>query len=606
MRNNAITRIILEAKSNKREYSEQDLNRIQNNINMVAKCYKQLLSENANLTEDELRRIIINGLINSNNEYTKRANNAGMLFQLEGIDCLLRNREVLEKTYEEVKDGKLADNPMDLIYNSDLKRSCKNLIQLAISDLDQMEKELSTEIKEFFAEYESANKAKKASLEKRYTKQDLESLKKVMPLYKGSYQSRIVEYLKEVRKLVEKDIRNQQYDVMSYMYGLLDQFGFLDKFLKIQNSQMRRETGLDLAYEFSAKDSKGIGAKQVFTKEFLVEQGLEDVLTYSAFWQNRYSKIWNDIGQGIYAIDTLELWGNISKGQGKFDINIDDLKALLDKESCLKELSLHVMSGLRQNAETTKIEDREESNFVKVFAEDTIERYKNQEGDNYKKIFDEILTSSENNLKRDLEMYNTLTAQIMNTYKMKDSIMVYKIRSLFESKKTKNWGITLEEIRDGKERNPFESNAKNVLVGIDYEGLNMPLRLHIPRELLTKLLYKYKGDAIIPVYEGAKDFINNGEILTTNILMPIPKEHGKLISQAVNGNNGEKKNLNLLEHLLFLKDGNKYPKHLKNKIITKNGIVYERPPKKYVDLLSGEVYYLNGQTYTKVEEGIER
>lgn len=606
MRNNAIARIISGARKNKREYSNQDIKKIQKNIDMVVKCYKQLLSENEDLREDQIRTTIMNELINSNNEYIKRANNRGLLFQLEGINYLLSNRETMEKIHKEIEGENIDEEKvLDLMYNSDLKRTCRNLIKLAVVELDGMQKDLETETQKFFREYENADINQRRKLEERYSKQDFKKIKDVMPMYVGSYTSRVEGYLKNLREYVEKDIRDQQYDVMSHIHDLLDQFGLVDRYLKIQNNQMKRETGLDLEYELLAENPKEIGADEIFTKEFLEKQSLEDVLTYSAFWQNRYSKVWNDIGQGIYAVDTLKLWRDIAKGQEKFDIDLDKLKALLNKESCLKELSMHVMSALSQNAKTVKDEDKIEDNCVKIFAEDTIEKYRKQEGENYKNIFDEILSSSNNDFKRDMEMYSALTAQIMNTYKVKDAIMVYKIRSLFESKRTKNWGIVLDEVKNGKENNPLDSNSKNVLIGIDYEGFNMPLRLHIPRELLTSLLYQYKGDAIIPIYEGTRDFVNNGEILTTNILMPISKKHGKLISEAVNRNNGEGENNDLLEHLLFLKDKDKYPKHLKKKIVTKKGITYERPPKRYVDLMSGDEYCLDGKTFVKVEEGIK-
>lgn len=133
----------------------------------------------------------------------------------------------------------------------------------------------------------------------------------------------------------------------------------------------------------------------------------------------------------------------------------------------------------------------------------------------------------------------------------------------------------------------------------------MPLRLHIPKDLLIRLINLYNGNPIVPVYEGAQDFVNNGELLTTNVLMPISKTHGKLISEVTNKNNENGISNDLIEHLLFLKNSDKYPKHLKRKVMTKKGIAYERPARKYVNLLSGEEYNLNGQTYIKVEEGKE-
>ncbi len=603
MRNNAIARIVSEAKNNRKRYSEEDITKMQSDINLVAKCYKQVLSQYSELSEDELRKIVIYDLIDSNNEYTKKANTKGTLFQLEGIDYLLKNRDILENIYEKIKDNVNTEKTDDLIYNSDLSRSCENLVKQAISELEGMKKDLDDESKEFLIKYEKMNKVERERVEKRYSKQELKRVKQTIPMYIGGYTDRIFEYLKTLKQYVEEDIREQQYSIMAYIGEALDQFGLLDRYLKIHNNQIRRATGIDLEYKLSKDDQKEFGVKELFTKEFLSDQSLEDLLTYSMFWQNRYSKAYSIIGQGIYAIDTLGLWSDISKGKYEFNIDRDQLEGLLKKETALKELSKHIMSNLRENAKLAKPTEMVDDNCVAIFTDDVIEKYNKQEGENYQNTFDTVLSSSKNYFTRDIEMYNILTTQIMNTYRMKDGMMAYKIRSLFDSKKTKNWGITLNEIKDGKESNPFENNSKNVLIGIDYEGINMPLRLHISKDLLIKLVNSYNGKTIIPVYEGAQDFVNNGEVLTTNILMPISKRYGKLISEAVNKNEGDSRNNDLLEHLLFLKNADKYPRHLKNKVITKKGIVYERPARKYVNLLSGEEYNLNGQTYIKVEEG---
>lgn len=601
MKNNVITRIIQQTKRTVGKPNKVIKKiKMQSNINMVVEFCRNLLRENPQLTSEQLRLAVINSLANANREYCLKSNTRGILFQLEAIEYLLNNSQTIEKIYNRLKDEKNLENPDNFIYNSSLKKSCDNVVKLAIRELYDMEQGLDDLTKEFLKKYKNANTAERKRLEKIYYSNGVDKFKQFIPLYIGTYPERICEYIKQLKPMVEKDIREQQYEVMEYVYDSLHKFGLMDRYLRRHNNQIKKATLIDLTYEFSSDDIDNIGLRQLFSSNFLQNQSLEDILTYSLFWQNRYSKACDEINEGIYAIDTLDLWQDIVNKREDFTLDDKVLQALLTKEKCLKELVIHIITGLKGSANSKDVSRTElNDGYVKIFTQPTVERYNKQEGENYKKIFDEVFPESRNDFKQDVGIYTMLTSQIMNAYKIKDSMMCYKIRSLQQSKKTRNWGIILEDVKNKNEENL--NNDDNILIGIDYEGINMPLRLHIPKKLLIELLKSYEGKVTIPVYEGAEDFIINGELLTTGILMPILKRHGKLINNSIQDEDSQSHNL--LEHIQFLKNQNKFPKHLQRKTITKKGIIYERNPRKYVNLENGKEYYKAGNEFIEVGDG---
>ena len=222
MKNNVITRIIQQARRTigKPNKEIKKIN-MQSNINMVVEFCKNLLRENPELTPEQLRLAVINSLANANKEYCLKSNTKGILFQLEAIKYLLNNKQTVEKIYNKLKEEEILENPDNFIYNSSLKRSCNNIVKLAIRELHDMEEGLDDLTKEFLKKYKNANEGERKRLEKIYYSNGVNKFKQFIPLYIGNYPERIYEYIKQLNPMVEKDIREQQYEVM-ILYISLD------------------------------------------------------------------------------------------------------------------------------------------------------------------------------------------------------------------------------------------------------------------------------------------------------------------------------------------------------------------------------------------------
>ena len=140
--------------------------------------------------------------------------------------------------------------------------------------------------------------------------------------------------------------------------------------------------------------------------------------------------------------------------------------------------------------------------------------------------------------------------------------------------KITNWGLIPENNTNiAKKENIKEK--KRILIGIDYPGFNMPLRLHVNREAIVKLLKIRKNNTVIPIYVGDNtDFRYKGKNLTTKLFMPLTEDGEDAIIKA-------NKNISAVDSRYG------YIRHLGNLITKKVKSISKIYPNKYIDLESG-------------------
>jgi len=166
----------------------------------------------------------------------------------------------------------------------------------------------------------------------------------------------------------------------------------------------------------------------------------------------------------------------------------------------------------------------------------------------------------------------------MNAYSHKDEILSTQILSYMRSKRIKNWGYIKEE------------NENMIILGIDYEGYNMPVKVHIPKKQIATVLREAGLTPQIPIYEGNDDMIINGEMIKTHIITNFTDSQEILIKKLVAEDKKPRQVMRFLGHLNFLRDSSKYPKHLMQPIVKKGKITFVRPPRKYINLETNEIF----------------
>ena len=170
-----------------------------------------------------------------------------------------------------------------------------------------------------------------------------------------------------------------------------------------------------------------------------------------------------------------------------------------------------------------------------------------------------------------------------NLYNQKDNSILALLNLLSDDERTSlNWGV-IEE----KKKNDY------ILIGADISGLNMPLRLHIKKEMLENFMQAHQGNKIIPLYDGKDDFIVNGRYIGTHVLTPFTDTQREEIKKgSLEIKEADYRN-KIVQHIAFLVDTQKFPEHLQQKRITvkkgKTKIKFERI-RKYIDIGTNKKY----------------
>lgn len=605
MQNKKIERIVKRAKK-QNKISSQEIRYIKEDLKMAIKKIKIIIKQNPNITQEELRQRMLESIFNEMEEHCKIAHFRGMYFQIEAAKKIVEDKSIIDREIDFIKLIKNS-NDKDPIYGENLNVSCRTLICQVMKEIERRDKEISPKVRKLIEEYNNSDDKNKRKIEIQIKdKKLIKDLKNLASEFTGTEVDRIYTTIKNSLPYFEEKLKNMQIQTMQFIGRKLDENGLLERYKENNDKTMSLWGIKEYTYEISTKKYKkdDVGIKEVFSEEFLKTQDAEDAMMLSLFWQNRYAKETESMGNAIFTIDTLNLWGKIIDGKQDIQITDEEIKAIINKTICLREISSSYMNNLKGKSKKTTQEDLDRG-YKRVDGSDDIEKIVKQEGENYKIIFDKQLPTSDNDLDRDLEIYKILINQNENIYMIRNALLGCKIRSLFDSKKCRNWGIIPEEFKEYEDDQNHKS--KYVLIGIDQEGFNMPIRLHIKKDLLIDFIKTYNGNSKIPIYEGDKDFIIYQSLIKTNLLMPMQKTHKKLINQKYKEALEKRTSISdMIEHLRFLKDSDKYPEHLKKEIITPSGIKRVRPPRRYMDLCTGDIFEKSNNEYVKIEEDKEK
>ena len=610
MRNRVLEATIKNAKKNMyAQEKREDLDGICSYINIVNEFCKIARKTDPNISGEQLHYAILTYMQKISEEYCKKASMRGMLFELEAVNRLLQDKDRIKKVYEKSKNIQYDPN---FIYTANMDRCDTGVMVLTIKQVEEnmsFVKQFDQKTLEIIKRYCMADKGGKAKLRSQYSDTiDLKAIEQFKDIiFTDNYMKKLENQLKIEKEDWEKAVKEQQTEVIAFIGEFLQDFGIVSRTTATHNRKMQDITKADLSYENSTGeyDEEKMGVKELFSKEFLEKQDFETIMAISSFWQNRFAKECDSINKALFVISNCNLWDDLAKGN-RPNINSEDLVGVYKKERTVKKIVAQLFAYFQSKIDRNNLSEEEiKQGYAQIDPEEPISQYCEQEGKNYREIFDVLLPDAENDLRDDINEYRVLMNNVESIYKVKDSMLMHMLLDLFNSKRTRNWGI-IQENEDVKDM---------ILVGIDYEGLNMPLRLHLDRKNLIDTLRLRNGSTLIPLYEGSSDFTRrikntktdkNGntqedyqnEIIKTSILMPIKKRHKKSIKTRIKELREKRSNieeLNFLEHLQFLADKDKYPEHLKI-----NG---RRPPRKYINLETYDIFIKDGENFVLQNTG---
>lgn len=336
----------------------------------------------------------------------------------------------------------------------------------------------------------------------------------------------IIELIKNRANLNKsRELRKMLSNRIVKLLEFQDNIGLLEKYNEKNNGRLK-SIGLD-----GLTISKDELKKILSNEDFPTETGV----ALATFYVNRVAKIVPAFLRATFILDKNNLFEKIHENS---DLNFEDFNLSNEK--------------IKENmAEYDGLSD--------VIMQRCLKKEKGQYGDDiltcdvkklgqYQKFYDDKYGDWEKDFKNVIMTYNYKRF----FYTIKDfslSSLIYTVLTN-QKNKTINWGYVMDDENKDKEK---------ILLGFDIPQLNTALFTHIKKKYLINAVKNITGQTIIPVYEGAKDFIvlSKGKRMTAAVLYPITSKQRKYLNKIGSSRN------TFINHLLWIQKNKLKPERLR-------------------------------------------
>lgn len=443
-----------------------------------------------------------------------------------------------------------------------------------------------------------------------FSRENKDNLNVLVELFEGDEYTQFSRFLKSYEPIFRKSIRESSVQFLKETISMLSEFGTIESY-EDQQQRILRALGLEKVTEL-------LGAHPIdettFSDDGIAPLELSKIVTLNAFWVNRLTKEIENCNTSLFIINSLGLWDAIVKaepdpktGEINIDVSEEDLEKTYRKVYFLRGLTDQIYTN-GDEIPYKYVEDsvgKEGPNGLKakpkkyksidIEALDSI--IKDKYEDYYEEYFNKLAPGQEHNLKVDFDDYRIMDNAKKNAYQLKDNMMIAMLAMLVGGKASKNWGIV-----------ESSASSKFVIIAEDIQGLNLPVRLHIERNVVRDFLTAYNGDAKIPVYEGNDDFEVAGRQISTHFLIPVRNDIAQRVKEFSKGYPEGSDRKNFLEHMAYICGDTAFPQHLKINGKKKAGKTQKkRANPKYIDLKDGKTYVKNslGQFQEEIKNSKE-
>lgn len=342
---------------------------------------------------------------------------------------------------------------------------------------------------------------------------------------------------------------------------------------------------------------------------------IQNLLALNAFWANRYIKELDLYSESMFAVHKFDL---ISKLRNNESVNIDDIdifNMLIQMDTFYGPANRFLqqqqdsIDRSSSNSDDTKYEEGDvEEKIIRFSYKPFIDDVSRKFGATpYRAEFSKTLPNIEHNLSEDADWYIRLYNPVFSSYLMKDEMLNVLLLSIDNPEFTDfpNAGIMLEDYTGKSLESPDGTSASIPyvpVIGID-AGLSFPVRVHAKKNVMIDFLKSFKGNAIVPVYEGSSDFhspYRNDKQMPAPLVVPINEKLKTLFKKGIKKKENENPNSQdyhpyprFVSHLAF-QSSKKVPYHLQS--FSGKGKSKSTFVRRYIDLESGSMYYkVNGQ-----------
>lgn len=395
----------------------------------------------------------------------------------------------------------------------------------------------------------TASKKETNSIIKSFSAGDSElekRIKKIIAFDGKSEKELLTEQYKQYTKESAEKLKEETIESITKNVQFIDKYGFLNNSISFYNQTFKKI--YMNGYEFSYDE-----IKQMLSESELKKLAPEQLIAINSFWINRASKAVNEIQKSIYILSHPELYESKKKEEGKVEVKVSDenLSGVDLKMNLLQKISFEIF----REKENSLDKDNNPNEIS-----EKIKEIDSKFGKDYRDYLDKILLYSKNNLEEDVEEGMIFQNISYNLYKIKsDNLQALLIGLLNnENKDINNYGYI--------EDNPTKKikDKKFILLGVDIPGMNMPLRLHIQKDIVLDVLNSVqKGKTSIQQYRGHNDFkYADGKVIPAIAYLPLSEEKKNILAENEKKSNPKDKYIKTVQHLNYISGNGKMPKHI--------------------------------------------
>jgi len=491
------------------------------------------------------KEIILEDFYNQFLKSDKTSTSLSNIYLLKTIDDFLQNPASLFKTYEEQRDVKAFWAKTD-----------KDYYKYTVS---------KKESKQIFAHDVFHNISNYDG--RPFRKEDL-----LNPV--GEKKQLLVEYLQETLKIarkqllekITKDYINSTINVIK----TLNELGVLSEYIK-RNNEKRMVMGIELL-TFPSKKTEGserYSVDQLMDYEFLKSLSFEKLVLIYGFYSNRLKKIADTIGLGLFICEKTNDFSPNNKEPNMLDVT----RAYL-QHTAIAQIHANAIPKIYDNLEHYSIEGGYKGKrYVAASSEKIYEEF-------FQKYEEAYSAYSGGQSSLDEDFYTYFYVQVAD-YVQKDFSIETLLVIFTESLSKSNWGYIPETADNGV--NSIKRDKENILLGFDVDGLNMPVRLHMPLEKVRAFFRNFDKTYNIPNYVGNEDMEVWDKNMGASILMPLSPKHRKQVISFVKAMNPKGRYYNFAKHIQCMQYENNLARIQRWK-----GINSKKDERKYTNLLTGE------------------
>ncbi len=531
--------------------------------NMKAVLDYALKMEKTGLNTDEIFNNLHEQIFHYIDKYAQLSSANGLQKQYNTLLLYANNSHLTKRDYKLIEKTDMEEEEIQKKVNTiqDKDEWNKFILQLALRDLiiSKNQAKQDTDFNIFL----NLNPNEQKQVLKMLNYEERKKLERYLKLFKGTEEEQLQEYIIYNAKKCEVELRKIYIEILTLAGKFLNEFDFLKEDLEIYNNNMRKLSmqGLNYCLKKEEKTEKDdIALEEIFEEEQLEKLSLEELALLNVFWQNRFVKRIQDISDVMFVMRTLS---NDEKDIKLTDKNVPNV---MYKKLICDNVFLKISRNLKKGEEFKRVKSSEaDREFIKQ----------------YEEYFDMQIPECDNDFVQDMNVTNIYGNIQFNAYNAKMNIVQFFIQDFLNNKsKVTNWGI----IPDKR-----EANKNYVIIGIDYPGFNLPLKMHVLKSGVLDCIKYLQGDTILPIYNGGRDMRYIGKNIKTSILMPLTQKKEKYIIDKV-----AKLNPVDLKYLLI--------KHLGNFVTIKNKKTSKLYPEKYIDLETGKTGFKVGRKFVQDEE----